>query len=344
MRLGAFRRLGHDVEALGFEYLWAQSSPLVHALWLRLLVGPAVDKINRVILRRAYSFAPQIVWFDKALPVRRSTVEGLRQAGIFTVHFNPDNPFGPRNDPGWRLFLKALPAYDLHIVPRPTSLEDYQRAGARRVELMEFGIDPVTHFPPPVELDDAERPIDVSFIGFPYDDRADFFSTLAERFGIPITIRGYKERWRRALPPERFARLWVEQDTWGDNYRRAIWQARINLCLITKSNCDVMAGRTFEVAACGGFILAERTSRHLQCFREDEEAVFFSSLDECAAKIRRWLPDAAGRARISAAAHVRTATSGYTYDARIASVLAGLDGAIAHRSLTPYSAPEPIPA
>ncbi len=76
----------------------------------------------------------------------------------------------------------------------------------------------------------------------------------------------------------------------------------------------------FEITACGGFLLAERTAEHLACFREDEEAVFFSDFEECRAKIDRYLNDEPARARIAAAGQRRAWNSGYDND----SVLSGL--------------------
>src|SRR6185437_16742210 len=97
-------------------------------------------------------------------------------------------------------------------------------------------------------------------------------------------------------------------------YREAIWRSKINLSFITHSNQDEFVHKSFEIAGCGGFLLAERSAGHLERFREGEEAVFFSSFEECVEKIRRYLPDEAARARIAAAGHARAEQSGYHND------------------------------
>jgi hypothetical protein len=56
-------------------------------------------------------------------------------------------------------------------------------------------------------------------------------------------------------------------------------------------------------------------------FREDEEAVFFSSPEECAAKIHRFLPDEPGRWRIAAAGRRRAEESGYSNDVQVRRIL-----------------------
>jgi spore maturation protein CgeB len=55
----------------------------------------------------------------------------------------------------------------------------------------------------------------------------------------------------------------------------------------------------------------------MQRFVEDEEAVFFSSIEECAEKIRRYLPDEAARAKIAAAGRERAERCGYHNDRQV---------------------------
>ena len=75
--------------------------------------------------------------------------------------------------------------------------------------------------------------------------------------------------------------------------------------------------KSFEIAGCGGFLLAERSEGHAQRFREDEEAVFFTGREELVAKIERYLPDEAARARIASAGCARALRDGYHNDRQV---------------------------
>jgi len=86
--------------------------------------------------------------------------------------------------------------------------------------------------------------------------------------------------------------------------------------------------KSFEIAGCGGFLLAERSEGHSQRFIEDEEAVFFSDIEECVAKIRRYLPDEAARTRIAAAGRVRAERDGYHNDRQVGLIVERLAGII----------------
>jgi spore maturation protein CgeB len=52
--------------------------------------------------------------------------------GIATVSYMIDNAFGPRRDPGWRLYMKDIPYFDLHVVQRDSNIADYKAARRAR--------------------------------------------------------------------------------------------------------------------------------------------------------------------------------------------------------------------
>jgi len=127
--------------------------------------------------------------------------------------------------------------------------------------------------------------------------------------------------WRAALGAQATAGIYRSEELYRDAYREGIWRSKINLSFITHSNCDEFVHKSFEIAGCGGFLLAERSEGHMQRFREDEEAVFFSTIEECVAKIRRYLPDEAARARIAAAGRARAVRDGYDNDRQVGLVM-----------------------
>ena len=319
-RLAALHRLGlASVTALDQQQY--SGSGLLGKLQFRTQLGPEVVRFNRDILRLAADHKVDVAWFDKPLALWPKTLQALHRLGVFTIDYVNDNPFGPRRDPGWRLYKKTQPFFDLHAVPRTSSVADYQQRGARHIMQVRFTYEPSVHFAPPTVWTDNERTREVSFIGTPYDDRADFLTQLGSQ-GIPLAISGSQPHWRAALPANTFNATFRDGELKAAAYRQAIWQSKINLAFVTRANHDEVAHKSFEITACGGFLLAERTAGHAAAFKEEEEAVFFSSIDECAAKIRRYLPDEAARTRIAAAGLRRAQTSGYDNDSMMRSVLA----------------------
>jgi spore maturation protein CgeB len=333
-RLWALERLGHQIIPFNtFDYLPRNS--LVSKATFRLTAGPTVTRFNRDLLRIAEAETPDLFWADKQLFLRPRTLDRMREFGIASVSYMIDNPFGPRRDPGWRLYMKNIPHYDLHVVQRDKNIHDYTSRGARDVVKIQTAYEPTLHFPPPLSWSDANRNRDVSFIGTPYDDRAETLGRLWRECGFSVAVSGSARLWGRAMPADAFKASFHVGELYREEYREAIWRSRINLSFLTHSNQDEFVHKSFEIAGCGGFLLAERSAGHLQRFKEDEEAVFFSTFDELAAKIRRYLPDEAARHRIAAAGNLRASRDGYHNDRQVSLIIERIQSLLASRTGLP---------
>ena len=322
-RMNTLLRLGHQVTGLNYEEYYPRN------IWwrrvaFRLVIGEGVERLNRDIIRLAIENRPEVFWADKVLYLRPSTLQTLKKMGIVTVSYMIDNAFGPRRDPGWRLYKKTIPFFDLHCTQRSVSVADLMQRGAKDVIKIQTAYDRTSHFPPPDSWSDANRDRDISFIGTPYDDRADFLSKLFD-LGLPVVVSGARRAWKKALSRKHFDAMFREGELWDDAYREAMWKSKINLTFITKGNQDECSHKAFEIVGCGGFLLAERSEGHLERFREGQEAVFFSSLAECEEKIRLYLREEETRKQIAVAGRRRAELSGYHNDAQLQLILDRLD-------------------
>ena len=322
-RQWTLERLGHQVIPFEIGGYQARNS-LLRKVEFRLAAGPAVTRLNADLLAVAERECPEVLWVDKVLKLQPSTLQRMRRMGITSVSYMIDNAFGPRKDPGWRLYIKDIPFFDLHVTQRDVSIADYTSRGARNVIKIQTAYEPTIHFPPPPGWSDADRDRGVSFIGTPYDDRAATLRALAQS-GSPITISGNRAAWSRELPAAVMERIFFGGELYEEEYRRAIWRSKINLSFLTRANLDEVTHKSFEIAGCGGFLLAERCPGHSAKFVEDEEAVFFEGAEELKRKIERYLPDEAARVRIAASGHARAVRDGYHNDAQMKLILARIE-------------------
>lgn len=321
-RAWALERLGHVVVPLNcLEY--APQSALLRKVVHRAQVGPWVARLNRDVLRMAERERVDVFWADKLLGLWPETLETLRKMGVKSVSYMIDNAFGPRRDPGWRLYMKDIPHFDLHVVQRDKNVADYMSRGARDVIKIQTAYEPTIHFPVDGPWNDRGRNRGVSFIGTSYDDRPEFLTRLWRECGFPVVISGDR-MWKERLDAEAAKALYTGTELYGKDYREAVWRSKINLSFITHSNQDEFVHKSFEIAACGGFLLAERSVGHMERFVEGEEAVFFTGFEECAAMIARYLPDEVARERIAKAGRERAERCGYSNDVQVGKVLARL--------------------
>jgi spore maturation protein CgeB len=321
-RLEALKRIGQDVFPFDpTPYL--SPSRVIAKLRYRYPIGPLVAEANRQLLKAVRDQKPDVVWFDKPLVFTPQTMQQIKAAGAKTVCYNQDNPFGPRNDGCWMQFYRIYRLFDLHCLLRTVDTPRYAEWKLPFIKI-QLSYDPVVHFPPPPSWNDSDRTRSLSFIGTPYDQRPQFLRALAETYKLPLVISG--DRWNKVYPPEMLAKYVVSGGLKEAEYREGIWKSKINLAFVTESNQEDVAHKAFEITACGAFLLALRTPGHRGAFEEDKEAVFFSSVEECAEKARYYLDHEAEREAIARRGRERAVASGYDNDTQLKRILLKLDG------------------
>jgi spore maturation protein CgeB len=135
---------------------------------------------------------------------------------------------------------------------------------------------------------------------------------------VRLAIWGY--RWDRARSAlvRRAVRSGPALET---NYAKAICGSKINLCFLSRLARDAVTQRSVEIRACGGFMLAERTSEHLAHFAEGVEAAYFSSPDEMCRLISYYLENEQRRQGIAQAGREKCLKADFSYDSRLREIL-----------------------
>jgi spore maturation protein CgeB len=321
-RLAAMERIGQEVQTFDF-CTYVPRSSILKSLRSRFPIGPLISQVNRALRKAVHAFHPDVVWFDKPMHFTPETMQAIRQSGAQIAFYVQDGPFGPRKDGYWRQFYRVYRMADLHCLVREADVARYRSWGLPWIKTM-FSFDPAIHFPPPADWSDANRERDLSYIGHPHEERPAFLLSLAENHGLPLSIDG--NGWQHIFSPQQLQRYVRHGQLLGDKYREHIWESKINLSFVTQQNEDDIAHKSVEIAACAGFLLALRTEGHLALLEEDREAVFFSSVEECAEKARFYLARADLREAIGQRAQERAVRSGYDNDTQLTRILNRLDG------------------
>ncbi|HLW46986.1 MAG TPA: glycosyltransferase [bacterium] len=318
---------------LGYETLFVDEAPylrpletsLVHKIGYRVLHRRPLARwrYNRDLLAAARRFRPDFVVVVKGAYIMPSTLRRIKNdTGAVLVNYATDDPFNKAN--ATPDLVAGIPEYDVYACTKRAIMDDVRRAGGRSVIYTMFGYNPVVHFPEPPAAGDETRRFrsDVVLAGGADRDRLRDLEPLVAAGNIDLAL--YGGYWTRDARFRRFARGFAV----GRDYRLALHGAGIALCLVRRANRDGHAMRTFEIPACGAFMLAERTEEHLALFREDEEAAFFASSDELVSKIRYYLAHEEARRRIAQAGYRRVTQGRNRYRDRLAEIV-GAAGAVA---------------
>jgi spore maturation protein CgeB len=298
-RVNSLRRSGHNVCVVDPESLLPY--PAAVGYWMHraggvFLGGSARRRVLSAIGSREFDLA----FVNGGMLVDRALVTELRQRCRTVINYNNDDPFSPRDGGKWRLYLEALPFYDLVIVVRECNVREARAAGARDVMRVYMSADEVAHSPRLLTAEDKYNwGSSVAFIGTWMPERGPFLRRLIES-DVPLAIFG--DRWHKADEWPLLRKHWRGPALFADDdYAKAVQCAGVCLGLLSKGNRDLSTTRTFEIPHLRGVLCAERTSEHLDLYREDVEAVFWDGPEECAEKCRRLLADAGLRKRLAEA-------------------------------------------
>jgi glycosyltransferase involved in cell wall biosynthesis len=320
-RFQALVELGNDVHVLDYSPFCQQGARLLRAFERRFYIGPGIIRYNSLLKKSAQDLEPNLIWVDKGIYIWPSTLGKIKaRTGATIIHYTPDDYFG--KDLYYDLVLKSINIYDAFFTTKTFNVPELLRLGAKKVQYSANAFDPRIHRP--IELSPEEKRIysaDVGFIGRWEPDREETFAKLAEK-GIDMKIWG--EGWSRGKIARSLRRFVQNRGVYGLEYPKAIAGCKINLNILSKWYRDEETTRSIEIPACGGFMLAERTSRHLEYFREGKEAEFFSCFDELLAKIQFYLSNDERRKQIACAGRRRCLENDYSYKNRIQSVLSYL--------------------
>lgn len=282
-RIKALRRLGHDVTVVDPHL--GRSVPLVPEklidAWCFRTGAIGIEwLVERYVAKEIGNATFDVAFVDHGDLLNAACVAHLKTIAKIVVNYNQDNPYVPRDKGRWRIFLKALPYYDLIATHRVSSANSAARAGAKRVLLTREAADEAVHRPIEMSEEDLARfSSKVAFVGTWMPERGPIMLRLIER-GVPLRI--YGPRWQKAPEYEQLRPHVVLGELKGDDYVKAIRGASIAIGLLSKGNEDLHTTRSFEIPAIGTLFCAERTSDHLEMYKDGEEAVFFDSVDECA--------------------------------------------------------------
>jgi spore maturation protein CgeB len=318
----ALRRLGCDVTDIDQQTIFPQWRQRGNRSIRRVLQPRIVREYNQLILDCASQIRPDILLAFKGPFVESRTLEILRQSQIALYNYYPDTSPSAHG----RLLTASIRRYDCVFYTKkfwslnlPASLAD------RPAVFLPHGYDSDVHQVLSLDPQDtADYGHDVSVIASHTLHKERLLSDLVRRCPN-LDLHIYGHRWvESSCSPELNAHVHGVALV-GSRYAKALRAARISLALMSGKVDGVAQGdetttRTFEIPACGGFMLHERTPELLDLYEEGREVTAFGSVEELASKIEHYLKHPEEREAIARAGHLRCVPA-YSYDQRMREIL-----------------------
>lgn len=328
----ALSRLGVDVERFEWGRYFTGLSGRFQGKFA--VPGPAQLRLNRDLIKRAETTKPNVTLVWRGTHLFPGTLRRLKKStGSLLVSYNNDDPFGPQAHGQvpihqryyWFWYLKCIPLYDVNFVYRQINLDEIFKAGAKEAHvLMPYFIPALNH---PVKLTPeelADYACDVVFVGHYEPDGREKYLRALVKAGLHVRLFGGKY-WTRQVLGDVTDYFGKVRPANGDEYAKALAGAKMCLCFLSHMNRDTYTRRCFEVPACGRLLLSERTADLQRMYKENEEAVFFSSPDELVEK-SLWLSNHPEEIqRIAQAGMRRVHADGHSVEDRMGEFLSIID-------------------
>jgi spore maturation protein CgeB len=316
----ALRRLGCDVTNIDVHTCFPAVRRSSSRILIRLLQRQLVTEYNDLIMDTARLVKPQVLIAFKGTYLRAETLRRLRREKILLYNYFPDtSPFAHKS-----LYPDSLGEYDCVFYTKYYWKRERFLRMFRRAVFVPHGYDPEVHHPWPKSETLREQRGEVVGVAVHTSHKEEVLDGVARAMpSLDIAIWG--NGWRERCRSKRLMTHVLGYGVCGTAYAKILSGATINLAIMSGTVKGVAQGdetstRTYEIPACRGFMLHERSPELLRLFEEDNEVACFDGAEEAVDKIRFYLSNPADRNRIARAGYARCVPA-YSYDNRMAEIL-----------------------
>jgi spore maturation protein CgeB len=322
--LDAFRQFECELSCFDMAQEYEKSSWLTKNWYTnRIICLYAAKVMNKKLLEAVESFNPELIFIHKGQWIFPETLRKIKTNGQALLFiFNPDNPFNPNRGASSEFIRNSIPIYDIYFIWSKALIPRLEQAGARQVDYLPFAADPKFHHLVTLTKEDRQKySSDVVFIGNFDKERERWLSELE---GYDLAIWG-GDYWVKRCKNKFLRFCWKGKTAIGEEMSKIAQSSKINLNILRLQNKGSHNMRSFEIPACGGFMLHERSDEASGFFKEGEDAAYFDSVKTLRDKIEFYLDYDKERIEIARSGNEKCKNNGYSYCDRVKQVLMAYD-------------------
>lgn len=223
-----------------------------------------------------------IAFINNVSLLNEKSILKIKQSVKQIFYYCADNPFVNRDKLRWYNFNKIFSQIDI-IIFHQKRREIY----AKRHKIKNY----LLTIPPyykKIHLNkvNLNKKKNIVFIGTWFPERGKFFYDL-KKLGLDFDI--YGSRWEKDRKYYKYIKENINHPLKYENTSKFISKYKINLGLLSSENDDDITRRCIEIPASGSLLICQRTSTLKKIFKENKEALFFSSSKECFIKCKQIL-------------------------------------------------------
>lgn len=244
-----------------------------------------------------------------------NTIEEIKSNGIVIANFNPDNPFNTVRSSSNFIIREGIKNYNYYFSWSKKICKTINQSNKTdKAIYLPFAVDKsLIDFQP-----DFNSPDYTYQLAFGANADKERINQIQDLLKTDASLREHLFVFGSGWNNLKNVR---SKEIKGKDYFKTIAQSKINLNFLRSQNKGAHNLRTFEIPACGGFMLHEYSEEAMEFFKADIHAVYFKTTEECIDKIYYYLQHNDERIKIAQAGYVQAMKFENSYEARVEEIL-----------------------
>lgn len=256
------------------------------------------------LVRIAETFRPDLTIVIRGELLQSQPVERLRElSGVGCINIYPDSPFVIPGASAAKM-CETLEKYTCIYTFSQSLVPVFEQLGAGTVSWLPFGFDPLMHRI--VDNVDKNWMTNIAYLGAWGPIQEKWLEQLS-----PLGLAIYGPGWNHAKKNTGSFAAWREGRGVGGEMSNAICGAEIVFNLIRSEHGCAHSMKTFEIPACGGFMLTNWTEEQSIFFEDGKHCVYFHTKEEMIDKVKFYLKNSGLRRKIAEAGSIEVQKHSY---------------------------------
>ena len=282
---------------------------------LRLLRNWHFQNENQRLLNLVRFLKPNHIFVMKGTDLYPSTLQTIRRSypEILLSCFNPDDPYNLNEASSRESILQSMKYYNNYFIWSKQLVNKISLTGVH-VHFLTFGVDKRLFY----KIPNLAFKYDITFIGNGDVERNRWIRDIGRSLqnqdkSISFYVFGKNIN--------EFEGVEQGGQKNGMDYLKVLTQSRINVNLLREQNRNSTNMRTFEIPACGAFMMHQTSNEAREIFIENEEAVYFDTVDDLVEKACYYLNNDMDREIIAKRGYKKALEEQNQYTYRVKEIL-----------------------
>lgn len=225
-----------------------------------------------------------LIYVNNETLIGEKSIYYLKKISKKIIYYCTDNPFKNGDNKRWDLVKSHFDLFDMMIFMQKNRL----------IDSASYGIKNKIWIPPTIKINEfkklsqkkIKKKYDIIIISTYRSERELLIKKLLKN---KLNIKVHGDHWERSEIYTKNRSIFFSKIVNDNKYVETLRSGKMSICLPSFENNDDITHRSFEIPLVGTMLLAKKTKTHEEFFKNNFEAVFFNTLNDCIKKCHHLL-------------------------------------------------------